>query len=406
MTAPITALPVLPERNLRHAGLSDLAEVLQQQKRQTVDLVVPASDFSMLDGNLFVASSPPVIDVNGVLDPNGLYRPTAKADAQIGGLFGIPTHYVRRLRNENIGLYDTNVNEWAADPQYAEKKILARLFWGTNPEDPETSGILRAVLSDRYGARDNFDTLVATLDGVRQAGIAVDKLKIHGDLTDDKMFVTVEAPEIQGYGWKLLEGYRSPYGNGAGTAHGGLDAENLPIVSAGLIITNSETGGGALSITPRLVVRACSNGLQVTKDAMRKVHLGAKLDEGAIIWSNATRSAANELAKRQAADAVKSFLSATYVQKVIDELEAEAEVPVVDVPKTIEVVAKDQGYTEAETRSILDHFIRGAVINAGGVLHAITAAVQQFPNPERAFEIEAGALDAMSVAAKAQPVGV
>jgi hypothetical protein len=307
---------------------------------------------------------------------------------------------VRRLRNEKIDLFDTNVNEWATDPQYADKKVLVRLLWGAIEGDTETTGILRAVLSDRYGARDNFDTLVAVLDGIRQAGLAADALKIRGNLTDDKMFVTVEAPEIQGFGWKLLEGYRSPYGNGQGTGHGGMDAENLPIISAGLVISNSETGGGALSITPRLVVRACSNGLQVTKDAMRKVHLGARLDEGAIVWSDATRRASNELAKSQTVDAVKSFLDATYVQSVIDELEAEADTPIADVPATIEVVAKDQGYTEAESKSVLDFFIRGGQITAGGVMQAVTAAVQQIDDAERAFEIEAGAIDAMRVAAK------
>lgn len=399
MTAP-TTLPVLPERHLRNAELADLAAVLQHQKRQSVDLVVPASTIVARQGNFAFAGIPAHVDADGVTSLDGYYRPTAKADAQIGGLFGIPTHYVRRLRNEKIDLFDTNVNEWATDPQYADKKVLVRLLWGAIEGDTETTGILRAVLSDRYGARDNFDTLVAVLDGIRQAGLAADALKIRGNLTDDKMFVTVEAPEIQGFGWKLLEGYRSPYGNGQGTGHGGMDAENLPIISAGLVISNSETGGGALSITPRLVVRACSNGLQVTKDAMRKVHLGARLDEGAIVWSDATRRASNELAKSQTVDAVKSFLDATYVQSVIDELEAEADTPIADVPATIEVVAKDQGYTEAESKSVLDFFIRGGQITAGGVMQAVTAAVQQIDDAERAFEIEAGAIDAMRVAAK------
>ncbi|QDH91705.1 hypothetical protein SEA_PHRAPPUCCINO_27 [Mycobacterium phage Phrappuccino] len=398
----MSALPTLPQRQMRHAELGDLVSVLQAQQRQTVDLVVPAAELAVHGGNLAVMTAPPVIDANGVLDPNGYYRPTANADSQLASLFGIPVKYIRRLRAEHVDLYDTNINQWSMHEDFADKKVLVRLLWGANPEDPGTNGILRAVLSDRYGARDNFDTLLAVLDGIREAGLSADDLKISGDLTDDKMYVTVEAPEIQGYGWKLLEGYRSPYGNGRGTGHGGMDAENLPIVSAGLIIRNSETGGGALSITPRLVVRACSNGLQCTKDAMRQVHLGAKLAEGAIVWSDATRKAANDLARTQAADAVKSFLSATYVQKVIDEIEAEVETPVHDVPATIEIVAKDQGYTQDESKSILDHFIRGGQITAGGVLHAVTAAVQQIEDPERAFELEAGAIDAMRVAARAQ----
>jgi len=395
-----TPLPTLPERRLRHADLSDLVTVLDQQKRQTVDLVVPASSVVVRDGNLEVATAPVTFDENGVLDPNGSYRPTSNADAQLAGLFDIPVRYVRKLRAENIGLFDTNINEWATHGSFADKKVLVRLLWGANPEDPETTGILRAVLSDRYGARDNFDTLVSVLDGIREAGLSADQLQIQGDLTDDKMFVTVNAPEIQGYGHKLLEGYRSPYGDGQGTGHGGMDAENLPIISAGLVIRNSETGGGALSITPRLVVRACNNGLTVTKDAMRQIHLGAKLAEGAIVWSDATRTAANDLAKKQAADAVKSFLSQTYVEKVIAELEQESDTPIADVPAAIEVVAKEQGYTEEESKGVLDFFIRGGQFTAGGVLQAVTAFVQQVDDAERAYDLEAGAIDAMKVAAK------
>lgn len=398
MTA--TLLPPVPTRNLRNAELADLVSTLQAQNRQTTDLVVPASSLVTRNGNLEIAAAPVTFNADGVLDPNGAYRPTANADAQLASVFGIPVKYIRRLRNEKIDLFDTNINEWASDESFSDKNVLLRLLWGFDPENPEVVGILRAVLSDRYGARDNFDTLVAVLDGIRAAGLSADSLKINGDLTDDRMYVTVNAPEIRGYGWKLLEGYRSPYGNGQGTGHGGMDAENLPIISAGLVISNSETGGGAMSITPRLVVRACNNGLQVTQDAVRRVHLGAKLDEGAILWSDATRRAANELAKEQAADAVKSFLSATYVQKVIDELERESDTPIDDVPATIEVVAKDQGYTEDEAKGVLDHFIRGGQVNAGGVLQAVTAFVQQVEDPTRAFDIEAGAIDAMRVAAR------
>ncbi len=396
-----TSLPALPARNLRHADIGDLVAVLQQQQRQSVDLVVPASTLVSRQGNLQITQAPVQLDVNGVLDPNGSYRPTANADAQLGGLFGIPVGYTRKLRANNIDLFDININDWAGHADYADKKVLLRTLWGANPEDPETNGIIRAVVSDRFGgATDNFDTVVSVLDGIREGGLAADQVQIKGDLTDDRMFITVRTPEIHGYAHKLLAGYRSPYGNGQGTGHGGTDAENLPIVEAGLIIKNSETGNGALSITPRLVVRVCSNGLTMTTDAMRRVHLGSKLEEGAIVWSDSTRRAANELAKKQAADAVKSFLSVDYVTSAIAKLEAESDTPVTDVVKTIEVVAKEHRYTEDEAKSVLDFFIDGGQRTAGGVMQAITAAVQQIEDAERAFEVEATAIDAMRTAAK------
>ena len=395
-----TNLLPLPTRTLRNADVADLARVLGTQDRQTIDLVSSTSKLSVTNGSLNITGVEPVLSENGVTDPNGSYRFTTTGVGQVAGVFGVPTRYARTMLDENVALFDQNINSWANHAKFDDKKVLVRLLWGLDPENPESTGIVRAVLSDRYGARDNLPTLLAVLDGIREAGLSANDVTIKGDLSDDRMYVVVDAPEIQGYGWKLLEGYRSPYGNGSGTGHGGTDAENLPIISAGLLITNSETGGGATKITPRLKVRACSNGLQITQDAMRQVHLGAKLSEGEVEWSADTRQAANVLAKKQAADAVRSFLSVTYVEKVIAKLEAEADVPVKDVAATIEVVSKEQGYTQEESSSILNFFIDGGQRTAGGVMQAITAAVQQIEDPDRAFEIESGALDAMAVAVK------
>jgi hypothetical protein len=400
-TTPLTRQPVT--RRLRHASLNDLAAVLQTQQRQTVDLLVPASQVTVNKGLLEIAATDPILRKDGVLDPNGAYRLTSNADAQLAEKFGIPVKYIRRLHDEFVDLYDTNVNEWANHPSYADKKFLVRMLWGENPNDPEVTGVVRAIMSNRYAATDNFATLVAVLDGIREAGLAADSLHIQGDLTDDRLYVVVDAPEIQGYGWKLLEGYRSPYAN---TSHGGDDAVNLPIISAGLLITNSETGNGKNKITPRLKVRACGNGLTCTKDAVSSIHLGGELKEGVVEWSDETRQAHIELAKQQAKDAVKAFLNATYVQKVIDELEADASTPVNDIPKTIEVVSTAMGYTEDDATSIMNFFMDGGQRTAGGILQAVTAHVQTIDDPDRAYTIEEGAIEAMKVAVTANVVAV
>lgn len=400
MTA--STLPLLPQRTARREDLAALVRILESQRRQTVDLVSSASNIRSVNGHLDVVGLDPILSQDGVLDANGRYSFTANAEGQIGSAFGIPVKYTRLLHASNPALFDENVNSWAQHEDYADRKFLLRLLWGTDPNNPDSVGLVRAVLSDKFGVGtyDHLPILLAALDGVREGGIAADQVHITGDLTDDRLHVVIDTPEIKGYGWKLLEGYRSPYGDGRGTGHGGADAENLPIISAGLLIQNSETGLGAAKITPRLNVRACSNGLQVTQDALRQVHVGARLAEGEVQWSDETRAAANTLARKQAADAVRSFLNATYVQKVIDRLEAEAEAPVKDVVKTLEVVSKEQGYTEAEQSSILDFFIDGGQRTAGGVLQAITAAVQQIDDADRAFDIESGAIDAMRIAAR------
>ena len=47
-----------------------------------------------------------------------------------------------------------------------------------------------------------------------------------------------------------------------------------PVVFAGFVVTNSETGCGACIVPLRLVAQVCANGMTFTRDAMRAVHLG------------------------------------------------------------------------------------------------------------------------------------
>lgn len=396
----MTITNTLPAQTGRNLEVAQLGRMLQQLDTCTVDLNVPASRLGVEAGRLQLTNMEPVITDTGVVDVTGKYSLTSTAVGHLGGLTGVPTRYLRDCQATNLPLFDENLNSWFAHDKLSEKNVLVRLLVGLDSDNPGIVGQARAFLSDRYGARDNLPFLLAVLDGIRQAGLRADQLDIKGDLTEDRMYLVVRAPEITGYAWDLLQGYRSPYANGHGTAHGGLDAENLPIIEAGFIVQNSETGGSAAKITPRVVVRACSNGLQQTVDSMRQVHLGAKLAEGQVEWSAETRRAANELARTQATDAVKSFLNVSYVEKVIERLTEDAVTPVKEVKKTIEVVAKEQGYTEGEADSILNFFIDCGQRTAGGVMQAITAAVQQIEDPQRAYDIEATAVDAMKVAAR------
>lgn len=390
-----------PAQYGRNLEVAQLHRMVSDISAASVDLNIPASRLAFHDGQLELANVDPVLTDTGVADLNGRFSLTGTAVGHLGGLADIPPRYLRTCQATNVPLFDENLNSWMAHGKLSEKNVLVRILTGLDAESPDIIGQARAFLSDRFdGSKDNLPLLLAVLDGIRQAGIAADQLDIKGDLTEDRMYMIVRAPEITGYAHELLKGYVSPYGNGRGTAHGGLDAENLPIIEAGLLIQNSETGGAALKITPRVVVRACANGLQQTVDSMRQVHLGAKLNEGQVEWSRDTRRAANELARSQATDAVKSFLNVSYVEKVIERMTEDAITPIKEVKKTIELVAKDQNYTEAEADSILNFFIDGGQRTAGGVMQAITAAVQQIEDPQRAYDIEATAVDAMKVAAR------
>lgn len=208
------------------------------------------------------------------------------------------------------------------------------------------------------------------------------------------MYVQIHSAAVAARAGQLLAGYVSPFTGARG-------AQN-PLVFAGFVLSNSETGHGSYSITPRLVAQVCSNGYTITKDAMREVHLGGRLDAGVVQWSEQTQAAAVELITRQAADAAATFLSGDYLQRTLTGIERDAGVPVRDVAATLKYLGAQLRFTEEQQATILEHFIAGAQRTAGGILQAVTSTAQVLEDADAAYDMERVALRAMTLAAAYQ----
>ena len=138
--------------------------------------------------------------------------------------------------------------------------------------------------------------------------------------------------------------------------------------------------------------------MTITRDAMRAVHLGERMDEG-IQWSSDTLDRQLELVTAKARDAVTAFLDPGYVARLVREMEQHAGHRVTDAPKAIEVIGARLRYTEAQQKEILDHFIAGGSLTAGGIMHAVTSAAQVQDDGDAAWDLETSALDALRLAA-------
>ena len=378
---------------VRNADLPDLVDMLKAQSDVRYDVVVPASQIEMRGGDLIVKGGAARVSDDGVTTADACLVPTPIFDEGVSHRFDIPLKYVRTLRSRVEGdvddyrrgtIYDRNVNYWlAANPN---KRHLVR---GFRTDDADEPGIARALLSDRYRTIDNYDVLMATLTGVRAAGVEVNI--DGGDLSDRRMSLRLTCPEVTAYANEILGGYRSPF-----TGETGSDN---PTVFAGLVVKNSETGGGAFTIVPRLVVQVCNNGLQMTKDAMRAVHLGGKLDDGVVRWSDDTQQHELSLITSKARDAVATFLDVDYMRTKIQELQELAGVEVTRPADTIQRVSKKAGWSETEQDEILSHFIRGGQTTALGVAQAVTAYAQTVESIDRQDELETTAILAAELAA-------
>lgn len=404
------------QTSLRNADLSSLVELLKAQQDVRYDVVASADRVRFEHGNLVVNDgASDVIGVNpdgsfAEAASNAILRPTDVFDSGISQRLGIPRNYVRKLRDTAVAhedddenayadLLDHNVNVWLAENPGQTFLIRGFLASGDN------EGIARAFLSSKHAQYDNLDILLASLDGAKRTGAQLQI--VSADLSERNLRVKVACPEVAALAPELLKGYRNPFvdndqrggwtleaGRRAAAAEGlGFRPGDEPVVFAGFIIGNSETGNGKWSITPSLTVQVCRNGLTFTKEAFGKVHIGGRLDEGIIDWSADTKRKNIELISAQTADVVSNFLSIKYVEDKVAQIEAKAGVVVAKPTETLAKISKDFGFSEAEADLILADFIIGGQSTAGGILNAITSAVQRVEDPDRASEIEDIALD-------------
>lgn len=388
---------------LRNSDLSNLANLLQSQQVRKLDFAVPSSAISSVSGNLVLSDTSAVMDESGVTPTVGTYSPTAVCDEHLADKLNIPTAYLKRLRSEHIALFDANVNGWL---ERDNRRHLLRLF---RPDDGGV-GIARAMLSDSYRAIDHLDAVTAIFEGLNQATASLppDSLKVTGcDLTERTMRIRISVPSIRVLAPVLLGQYRNPFEDSPRRAeayrrHGiAPDSDGRPVIFAGLEASNSEVGGGAFSICPRITALTCLNGNRITKDATRAIHLGSKLDEGIIAWSHETQKKSLELISLKMRDSVAAFLSEEYLGRVVQELEVLAGKPVTKPEETVKVVCSQLAFSKARTEEVLASFIRGGQLSAGGVANAITAVAQDVEDADEAAQLEGVVVRALELAAAA-----
>ena len=208
------------------------------------------------------------------------------------------------------------------------------------------------------------------------------------ELTELNMYVRIHAPEVKTMAADLLANYRSPYRDPETGRY--LTGAECPEIYAGLTLTNSETGHGSYGLVPQSVIRICKNGQNWTSDVRREVHLGGRLEEGAVRWSEKTQNKHLELIRSKAADAVKHFLSVEYLEEKVNGMREKAGVTISEDSQeaAVEVVAKECAFTDSEATAILRDFGFGADYTVGGMVQAVTSAAQRVESPDRQHHLE------------------
>lgn len=377
---------------LRKTDFETLLATLDEQAERKVDVITPATNLCFSGGNLRLRRDDLAeLTAEGVTSPVQVFQPNEVFDGGLADRLGGPVTatYLRKLRElGRTDILDFTLNSLIhgdrprdGRPQQHEsqtKSVLVRAF---KDVDGGEVGTARALLSNAYKIIDHVDTLRAALSGMRAAGLGADNVT-QCDLTARKMYVVVEVPQVRAAAATLLKDYVSPF-----TGQRGADN---PIVHAGFVLTNSEVGDGTYSLYPRIVAEVCTNGMTIKKDvgALVQRHLGARLDDGLVNYSAATYEANRELIRKMSEDTVRSFLTEGYLTSVITKLEEKAGEPVTKPEAAIKEVTRKLE-VPALYDDVLTHFIKGADLSRGGIMHAVTAAAQSSDiDADTAFRME------------------
>lgn len=343
--------------------LESLIATLDEQAKMKHDYIAPASQLFFLEGKLVTSFG----DTSVTYDPKKIFH------TQMAEKLKIPAGYYNRMLADGVKLLDQNVNHWLKNE--TDKKYLLRTF-----ENAANSyNTARALLSNGYSIIDNHAILFEALDAIKGTGVKVEICA--AELSDTRMYLKVVCPEVEVRGGELLKNYKLAKEVGDG-------------VISGFTLQNSEVGDGAFTISPRGVVLACTNGLVNTKDQLRKVHLGAKMDELKFNENKDVMRANLKLIREQIKHAVSIFLSKEYLNKLVN-VYTELGTPKIEAPvqSVIEVVAKEYGISQERKENILKYFIDGGDTRRMGLASAMTFECQEQENPDVKNDTEIASFD-------------
>ena len=297
------------------------------------------------------------IPVLRLLDESGTDRvepldilPTAHR--QMSAYLNIPWKYYDRMCQENIGLLAQNVNTWL---QKGPEHRMIRTI----------DGRARAFLSNRYRRIDNIDIAQITLPILEAMPDAIFE---SCNLSDDYMYIKVVNPR--------------------------LTAEVVPgdVVQAGVVISNSETGQGAVCVQPLIYRLVCSNGMVVNEARTRRNHIGrvSSADENLLIYSEATLEADDKAFVMKVQDTVRAAVDEARFAKILDRLREskDKKLNIADIPSVVRLATASLHMTEAEGDGVFQHLIQDADYTLYGLANAVTRYSQDVEDYDRASRLE------------------
>lgn len=332
-------------------SLQEVAMELERQSKAKRDFIAPMSGMHLNeDGRTFEMK-------HGDTGEELSFGTTGLFHRQIASTLGIPAKYYDICQQQKSELLAENVNAWFSDRD--GNYMIRTMDYGNG------GYTARAMLSERYRRIDNLEIASAVLPlfaGSDQYEIA------SSEVTENRLYLKV--------------------------VNHRLEMEVVPgdYVQAGVVISNSEVGLGAVSVQPLVYRLVCTNGMIVNDFGERRTHVGraAKaVEESFNIYSDETMEAEDKAFMLKLRDATMAAIEESRFAQVVGRLKESVGVKMTGrVQDVVELTGRSYGLNQTEQDSILNYLITGGDLSLYGLSNAVTRASQDVESYDRATELE------------------
>ena len=164
------------------------------------------------------------------------------------------------------------------------------------------------------------------------------------------------------------------------------------IVQAGIMISNSETGLGAVNIQPLIYRLVCSNGMVVNEAGTRRAHIGRvnTTDVNFALYSQQTLDAEDRAFVLKIQDTVRAAVDEARFSTVLERMREskQAQLNTQDLPGLVKLAGSSFGILEEEGKGILQHLIEDGDFTLYGLANAVTRFSQDVESYDRATKLE------------------
>mgnify|MGYP003635945550 FL=1 len=355
-------------------SLQDLLQSVIDRKSKVADYVAPTTTLQQRTTSTDTGVRTDVIREAFGGEPTAILEANPVARQQIAAKANIESRTAERLRTNYPVEYDGLINAiWDKEP----KKVLLRTYEHDKSQHDSmvrealgsalvsnNTGLLRAVVSDKYKTFDNDHLLEAVLPTLTESEAQWKVVK--AAITDQKMVVRFKSDVITGSGAQVND-----------------------VMAHGIGISNSETGHGSVSVFEILWTLWCLNGQQ-TQKKNRSAHLTSSRSDSDT-WAMLTdesKNLDNSALRSKLRDIAAGYANRESFDESCERMKAAAgDVIAGNSQQAVEALGGILKLSKSDTSSVLDGLLvtmgqpgyAGQPVSRATLVNAVTAAANTAP---------------------------